>query len=234
MRKKLEAHANKTFDLAAPIWLLLDTPCPLLDKGLCIAYEARPFTCRVLYAVGDPYNCTPRRIASARIVTRDDITTRFREDETKILARHGLSLVGLPVSRATLIGEKVASGSDDLEHFLSMALESIKPGQTEKAPPGRCALCERNKPENQGVLFKLDDADKEALRFANPQDITEEVFYCRPCHDVLTDIEKGAKVLSGLVETQLRLKGVAPLMAEHAGERLYKTLIEKANIKKDN
>jgi hypothetical protein len=98
----------------------------------------------------------------------------------------------------------------------------------------KCALCGRDKPENQGVVVTLDDADKEALRLANPQDTTEEVFYCKPCHGVLTDPEKGARVLSGLVETQLRLKGAAPLVAEQAGERMYKTLIEKAKAKKDS
>jgi Fe-S-cluster containining protein len=126
LRKKLGEHADQTFDLAAHIWLLLDMPCPMLDKNKCIAYDARPFTCRAFYAVGDPYNCVPRRMASGRFADKDDITTRFREVETEILARHGLSLMGLPISKAVLLGEKVITGEADLEHFLVLALESLK------------------------------------------------------------------------------------------------------------
>ena len=124
-RKKLEIHADKTWDLAAEIWLLLDMPCPLLDKGKCLAYEARPFTCRTTYSFGDPYNCVPKRLTSGRFADKDDITARFRKVETEILAQHKLSLLGMPISKAILLGEKVLTGDADLEHFLSIVLESL-------------------------------------------------------------------------------------------------------------
>ena len=124
-RKKLEAHADKTWDLAAEIWLLLDMPCPLLDKGKCLAYEERPFTCRALYQLNDPYNCVPKRIASGRFADKEDITARFREVETQILAQHKLSLLGMPISKAILLGEKILAGDADLEHFLDIAVESL-------------------------------------------------------------------------------------------------------------
>jgi Fe-S-cluster containining protein len=124
-RKKLEIHADKTWDLAAEIWLLLDMPCPLLDKGKCLAYEARPFTCRTTYSFGDPYNCVPKRLTSGRFADKSDITARFRKVETEIFAKHKLSLLGMPISKAILLGEKVLTGDADLEHFLSIALESL-------------------------------------------------------------------------------------------------------------
>ena len=125
LRKKLEKHADTTFDLSAEIWLLIDMPCPLLDKNKCLAYEARPFTCRTTFTRGDPYNCVPKRIVSSRFVPKDDVTAKIREVETRLLAKHGLSLIGLPISKAILIGEKIVIGEADLEHFLTVALESL-------------------------------------------------------------------------------------------------------------
>ena len=69
--------------------------------------------------------CITKRIASSRFVDKEDITARFREVEAKLLARHGLSLLGLPISKAILIGEKVMIGEADLEHFLSVVIESL-------------------------------------------------------------------------------------------------------------
>ncbi len=129
LRKKLEQHADRTFDLTAEVWFMLDLPCPLLDKGKCSAYAARPFTCRTLYARTDPKFCHPHRVVGAKYVPRDGLTAQFREAETKILARHRLSLLGMPLSRAILLGEKIVSGEIDLESFLSAAIESLNPVQ---------------------------------------------------------------------------------------------------------
>jgi Fe-S-cluster containining protein len=125
LRKKLEKHANTTFDLSAEIWLLLDMPCPLLDKNKCLAYDARPFSCRTTFTRGDPYNCVPRRIVSSKFVPKDEVTFKFRAVEARLLAKHGLSLIGMPISKAILIGEKVMIGEADLEHFLNVAIRSL-------------------------------------------------------------------------------------------------------------
>jgi Fe-S-cluster containining protein len=124
-RAKLEAHADQTFDLAAEVWLMLNLPCPVLDKnGKCLAYEARPFSCRTIYATSDPLNCHPNRLTDAHFVDRQAEGERFREAERKILARHGLALFGIPISKAILLGEKIMTGEGDLEHFFSLAVES--------------------------------------------------------------------------------------------------------------
>jgi Fe-S-cluster containining protein len=125
-RRSLEDHASKTFDLAAEVWLTINLPCPLLEKNRCIAYSARPFSCRTLYARSDPKACHPHRMVGAVFVNREAITAKFREAEGKILARHRLALVGLPVSKAILIAEKIENGEADLEQFLSIVVESLR------------------------------------------------------------------------------------------------------------
>jgi Fe-S-cluster containining protein len=125
-RKKLERHADQTFDLSANVWLLLDLPCPVLDKGKCLAYEARPFTCRTLYARSDPKLCHPHRATEGSFVDRKDATARFRAAERKILGRHQLSLLGMPISKAILLGEKIVNGEGDLEHYFTLAVESLR------------------------------------------------------------------------------------------------------------
>lgn len=126
MRRRLEQHAERTFDLPAEVWLLLDLPCPLLEKGRCIAYADRPFTCHTLYATTDPKFCHPHRLPDARFVERTPATMMFRNAEARILATHRLALIGMPISKAILLAEKVISGEGDLEHFLSLAVESLQ------------------------------------------------------------------------------------------------------------
>ena len=105
---------------------MLDLPCPLLEKGKCIAYGARPFSCRTLYARTDPKSCHPHRMQNAMFVDRTEIIPKFRTAEGHILARHKLSLIGMPVSKAVLLGEKIATGENDIENFLAVAVESLK------------------------------------------------------------------------------------------------------------
>lgn len=131
LRKKLEQHSTQTYDLPAEIWLLTDIPCPLLDKNnKCSAYAVRPFSCRTLYAISEARLCHPHRMANAHYVSRDDATAVFREAEARILARHKLPLMGMPVSKAILLGEKIINGEGDLEHFVTLAVESLKEAQT--------------------------------------------------------------------------------------------------------
>jgi hypothetical protein len=97
----------------------------------------------------------------------------------------------------------------------------------------KCKLCERDKPESQGVFVPLTEEQRAILKAMDAQDTTEAVFYCKPCHNVLSNPEQGAKVLSGLAETKLRLRGMAPAHAERLGDQMYKLLIEKTKAKKE-
>jgi Fe-S-cluster containining protein len=125
MRKKLEAHSEKTFDLTSEVWLISGIACPLLVNDRCSVYAARPFGCRTLYAISDPEYCKPSKILDGRFLNRDSVMEKFLVAEAMILARHGLALLGIPISRAILLGEKIMTGASDLEHFLDSAMKEL-------------------------------------------------------------------------------------------------------------
>lgn len=106
-----------TMSLANEVWLLANLPCPLLTpKNRCMAYDARPFNCRATLSVGDPAYCHPHRLVSGSgIVPRVEVLAAFHDVETKLLKRHGLFHLTMPISSAVLLAEKVVSGSIDLE-----------------------------------------------------------------------------------------------------------------------
>jgi hypothetical protein len=125
LRKKLEKHAEQTFDVAPTVWLTLDLPCALLEKNKCLGYDARPFACRSLYAITDAKSCHPYRMQDAIFVEREQVLSAFRDTEAKILARHKMALLGMPISKAILLAEKIIRGDADLEHFLTIMAESL-------------------------------------------------------------------------------------------------------------
>lgn len=60
-----KAKASGIFDIEMPPvmqWLALELPCPLLENGLCIAYERRPVGCRSHMAVGPADWCIHKRL----------------------------------------------------------------------------------------------------------------------------------------------------------------------------
>jgi Fe-S-cluster containining protein len=127
-RQKLQAHDKQTYDMASEVWVLLEIPCPLLEQKTrkCLAYQARPFSCRTLYATTDASLCSPRRMMSAAYVERASATSKFREVETALLANHKLGLIGLTISKAVLLAEKIMTGEAELEQFVRVALESLR------------------------------------------------------------------------------------------------------------
>ena len=99
--------------------------------------------------------------------------------------------------------------------------------------PMKCELCGRDKPESQCVTQTLTDVELEVFRSIDPTTTLASVSYCKPCHRVMSDPRDGATVLSGLMETRLRLSGMAPARAEMLGNNMQKLLLEKASAKKD-
>lgn len=43
-------------------WLAMKSPCPLLENGMCLAYENRPISCRSHMAVGPAEWCATNRL----------------------------------------------------------------------------------------------------------------------------------------------------------------------------
>jgi Fe-S-cluster containining protein len=119
----LQQHAELTRGLATEVWALSLIACPLLDpQGLCSAYEDRPFACRVTYSVGNPSDCHPHTLGPGMLGKRE-LLQAITPTEREILHRHHLHHFRLPLSVATLLGERVATGELELEDCGNAILE---------------------------------------------------------------------------------------------------------------
>ena len=118
LKKQLEDHQTKTWNLAPEVWLLSTIGCPLLQDGMCVAYEARPLSCRICYSTGDPYLCHPLRLTEGSgIVNRAAAMEEHMEAEQRLLRRFKLRNIPLPISSAVLLGERIDKGDIRLEDF---------------------------------------------------------------------------------------------------------------------
>lgn len=122
LRTRFEGVSQQTLGLPIVVWLLSMIPCPLLsDKGLCQAYDARPFICRVTVSVRDPYFCHPHRLSEdTGLVPRSMAIDRLEAAEKPLRKRHAAGGLMLPFAQAVLYGEKICTG--DLE-FEDVALK---------------------------------------------------------------------------------------------------------------
>ncbi len=125
LRDALQQHARLTRGLASEVWALSLIACPLLDpQGLCQAYEARPFACRVTYSVGNPDDCHPHTLGPGMLAKRE-VFEILTPTEKEILGRHHLNHFRLPLSVATLLGERIALGELELEDCGPAILEMM-------------------------------------------------------------------------------------------------------------
>jgi Fe-S-cluster containining protein len=129
IQDKLKEAAARTAGLSLNIWLLSNTPCPLLDDdGLCRVYKGRPLYCRTAYSRGEPHFCHPHRFLDAEfLIDRKEPTEALIETETSILKRLRLRRVLMPFAVAVLYGERVARGDFDLRDANIFVLEKHKP-----------------------------------------------------------------------------------------------------------
>lgn len=123
LREDLQRHSDLTRGLALEVWTLSLIPCPLLDaKGLCRAYDDRPFACRVTYSIGNPSDCHPHRLGPGMLAKRD-LFESITPSEAALLARHRLVHFRLPLSTAVLYGERLDNGELQLEDCLQALRE---------------------------------------------------------------------------------------------------------------
>lgn len=116
LRDRCEEHAAKVWALAHPVWLLSRVPCPLLRNGTCLGHGGRPSDCRTLYSRGDPHYCHPHRLtAETPFVDRKLVQARCVEIDDRVLTKHRIVYVPLPISKALLLGEQLDKGEIELE-----------------------------------------------------------------------------------------------------------------------
>jgi len=125
LKERLRSTADKQFGTTYEMWLLSMIPCPLLnEKKRCMAYLARPLICRAYYAISDPYYCHPHRLGdSTQIIPRDDIADPFHLEQEKILRKHNLQMMTMPIGSALLLAERVCLGEVDLDTIDSILLK---------------------------------------------------------------------------------------------------------------
>jgi len=117
LKEALQKTAKLTTGLDMGVWLLSNIPCPLLGKDKrCTVYDARPLSCRVTAATGDPFYCAPQRLGpETTIVSRVDVLREFHTREATLLRKHGLLHLTMPIGRAVLFAEKLCTGTLTLE-----------------------------------------------------------------------------------------------------------------------
>lgn len=116
LKAAFQYHQEMTWGLAIEVWLLSMRPCPLLKDGVCSAYAGRPLSCRATFSVGDPYECHPHQFTAAQgIVAKRDLFEKVAKLESRVLQRHDLKYLRVPLSAAVLLGEQIDKGELGLD-----------------------------------------------------------------------------------------------------------------------
>jgi len=128
LKDRFEEVSQQTLGLPIMVWLLSLIPCPLLtDEGLCQAYEARPFICRITVSVLDPHFCHPHRLSEGTgLVPKTEAVDRLKQIETPTKKRHAAGGMSLPFAQAVLYGEKISTGEIDFEDVARLLWAELK------------------------------------------------------------------------------------------------------------
>lgn len=119
LRKRISEVRDKTLGLSTHVWLLSNIPCPLLEDNRCLGYESRPFKCRVTYSVGPSSSCHPHARLSPQATSNEvpnEVALKDFDEKVRFLLKPlGTASTRMPISEALLLGEKLASGTLELE-----------------------------------------------------------------------------------------------------------------------
>lgn len=116
LKARFEEASDRTRGLNVEVWILSRIPCPLLDEasGTCIAYDSRPFSCRTIFARGDPHYCDPSHSGGLPpVLARKEALMEVNEAEASLMRKHRLGRIVLPMSAAVLLAEKLDKGDID-------------------------------------------------------------------------------------------------------------------------
>ena len=120
LKVRLGEHADLTALIDPAVWMRARIPCPLLEGRKCQGYEGRPLACRMAFSAGDPSDCDPQAFQPEALSSREvlRVVSAFEE---KLLQKHGISPVRMPVSRALLLAGRVLAQEvslNDVERIL--------------------------------------------------------------------------------------------------------------------
>lgn len=115
LQDELRQNAGKVTGLDHDVWKMARIPCPLLKDATCSVYEARPFVCRLVQSVGDPFDCQAHRVdKSPNFVPATGYMFEYYDKLREIHKRCGVDMVTMPLSVALLAAARVASGEVEL------------------------------------------------------------------------------------------------------------------------
>lgn len=116
LRKRCEVAREQTRDLTYDVWKLAKLSCVLLTSGdRCMAYEGRPFRCRVIHSVGDPAQCDVHRLGPMTpLVNHVVADIEYSKGCQALIRRLGGYGVMMPLADAVLLGEGLMAGKLDL------------------------------------------------------------------------------------------------------------------------
>lgn len=86
-----------------------------------------------------------------------------------------------------------------------------------------CCVCHRE--AHAGSTLTLSPEEKKAIEKTDGKKAPDTLFYCKPCYRILSDKERGAQFLRGMMETGLRQAGVVG--AETKASKFHRDLLSK-------
>lgn len=116
LKAKFEESANKVRGLNLEVWFLSHIACPLLDEEskTCTAYKQRPFSCRTVFSRSDPALCDPATSGGhPPLLDRKQVVSEVGQEESRLMRKHQLGRIVLPLSVAVLLAEKLDKGEID-------------------------------------------------------------------------------------------------------------------------
>lgn len=91
-----------------------------------------------------------------------------------------------------------------------------------------CCICGAPRARTVCQVLKLTEAEKEAIRRTGVEP-KDEVAYCPPCYRIITDREKGARLMQGLLHHSLQ--SLPQPISEKLADKFYRLLLERGRPK---
>ena len=95
--------------VANPVsWFKMNMKCPVLEDGMCTAYEVRPTPCSTHFVESDPAQCDPWGTKGGQYapIQMEDIHDEFMRALEGLVDGHGILAYRMPMARALLFAEE--------------------------------------------------------------------------------------------------------------------------------